>query len=170
MDKKLKTHAEALPSGPDQLLALFKTAIQLAGVIEIRVTPEDGFVVQRNCAEDEAVWPLEAGPVVDADFILNKLELDEVPFRAEAHPLQNIAAAVRMVTDRDLLPTFFLAPEGGWVAAYMDLPEDPPPAHVLGMKVATFIGDTYQEKFVVVGGPTSYLADACYGVIIDMGI
>ena len=170
MDTELKTHVEALPPDQDALLALFKRAIQLTGVEEIRITPEDGFLMRRQCEEDEKPWPTTDDVEVDADFVLARLELEEVPFHPDAHPLQTVAEAVRMVTTQGFIPSFFFAPEGGWVAAYMDLPATPAPTHVLGMRVATFHTDTYQEKFVVVGGPSNYLADACYGVIVDMGI
>jgi hypothetical protein len=170
-EKKPRTHTEPLPRSLEELVQLFKLGISLPDVEEIRVTASE-FHIRRVVEDGQVVLPKESGldEALDPDFVLGRIELEELPFVPEAHPYRNIEAAMRQVMVRGLRPGFLFAPEGPWLSAYLDLPETPPIAHVFGMRVVYSHLETYQEKFVVVGGPTQYLTDASFGAIIDMGI
>ncbi len=175
MDKTPRTHTEPFPRSVEELVALFKKVVTLPDVEEINVTSE-GFRVRRLVGEDEDVIPRKGklDEHLDPDFVLNQLALNdalvELPFVPDAHPYHNMEAAMQMLTDRDVRPAFFFAPEGPWVAAYFDLDKDPPPTHVLGLRIVYSKSETYREKFVVVGSSSGYLSDSSFGVIIDMGI
>ncbi len=174
-EKTPRTHTEPFPRSLEELVLLFKRAVALPHVEEINVTPA-GFRIRRMVDEGEAVLPKEGQEteLLDPEFVLSSLasqgSLTELPFNPHAHPYHNVEEATRMVTARGVRPAFFFAPEGPWVAAYFDLPKDPPPTHVFGMKVIYSHSDTYAEKFVVVGSRTGYLSDSSFGVIIDMGV
>jgi len=174
-EKTPRTHSEPFPRSVEELVALFKRTVALPDVEEITVTPKE-FRVRRMVREGEHVLPAEgsANENIDPEFILTQLAqhdaLDELAFDPEAHPYRNILKACGKVSSRQLIPAFLFAPEGIWVSAFFDLPEDPPPSHVLGMRVVYSTSEFYSEKLVVVGSPTSFLSDCSYGVILDMGV
>jgi hypothetical protein len=169
-EKTPRTHTEPLPRSLEELVALFKKAIQLPHVEEVRVTSKT-FELRRLVADREEVFPKDTEVLdeFDPEFVLSHIELDELPFDPERHPYHNAEIAMRMITSRGYQPRFLVAPEGPWVAAYFDLPEEPPPTHVFGMKVIHDTSDAYHEKLVVIGCNGPYITDAVYGVIIDIG-
>lgn len=172
MDKTLQTHVEPLPRTKDELVELFKRAIELPNVDEVKISTREGFIVRRMVGDEEQVMPKPAEvEELDPDFVMQRLELDELDYVNDEHPLQTLARGTREITVRGYLPSHFFTPAGEWVQAILDLPDGvAPPTHCLGMRVAEFQSEAFQEKFVLVGGPTHYLSDACFGVIVDMGI
>ena len=172
MTEKLRTHRQALPRGVDALLRLFKRAIQLSAVEEIKVTPEV-FSVTRvmDEADPGEVFPKESADD-DADplYLLSKVELENAPFDPEQHPFLALVAATRALGKTSSRVAAILAPDDGSFAAYFGLEADERPELFLGMRVIYNQDEKYSDKLVVLGGPTAYLADVTNGVIIDMGV
>jgi hypothetical protein len=171
----LRTRDLPLPKTKQGLITLIKQMLDLRRLEEIRITP-DTISVSRfiDDAINEEILPrAQAEEVeteaIDADFLLTRIALHHLPFDPAAHPFLNIREATATITARGLRPGWILAPEGGWVEAYCDLPEEPPASHVFGMKVVYSDSQDHAEKLVVVGSPTAYLHDAQFGVIIDLG-
>lgn len=159
-----------LPRTKEQLLELLKRVLDLSELREITVTEQSVTVSRRVPGNAPVVPPTDDDETVDGEFALHHLadNLDEYPFAPEEHPLFILRDVMARITNRGLRPNWVLAPAGGWLEAYLGLPEEPPATHVFGMRVV-LLRDQKYGKLVVVGSPTNYLSDASYGVIVEMG-
>jgi hypothetical protein len=169
-EKRLRAKQVPLPPTLEELVALFKRAIALPEVNEVRVNEQE-VQIRRWVLDGEDVLP-EEGAVdgLDPEFVLSRIELLELEFSEERHPFVSLRDATQLVTSRGLKPTHVFAPDGGWVEAFFDLPEEPPAKSVFGINIVRSASETCQEKLVVVGGNGPYLSDAVMGVVIDLGV
>jgi hypothetical protein len=170
-EKKPRTHTEPLPRSIEELIRRFKQAISLSGVEEVKITPAE-FSVRRLVEDGVDVLPKESGveELPDPEFVLERLDLEELPFDPGGLPTVQLVSATQRISSRRMNPVAIFAPEGPWISAFFGLPEDTPLTHLFGMRVIYSASETCQEKLVAVGSPTHYLTDATYGVIIDIGV
>ena len=171
--RRLRMHVQPLPRTIEEIVALFKRVVELPHTHEIKLTPAE-FSVQRMVADGESVVPSSEDEVAEIDpaDLLTALEksdaLHQLKFDPERHPYQALEFATRMITSFRLRPSHIVAPSGEWLSAFLDL-TDPRPERVFGMQVVYTDKAIFEDKILVVGGPTTMLIDASVGVIINMG-
>jgi hypothetical protein len=173
-ERRLRTDQRVLPRTPEELVDLFKRTIDLPGLQKIEVTPTQ-FVVQRMVSDGEAVIPSgEESSAVDPTFLLTTLQkgnaLHVLPFAPDRHPHMSLLEATDYVTGLRLRPTFLIAPEGEWLGAFLGLDEKAVPSSCFGMKVIYTRDESFADKILVLGGPTTLLTDVACGVVIDIGV
>lgn len=171
--RRLRSDTRPLPRSADELVALFKRVIELPGIQKIEIS-QTQFVVARMVGDGELVVPDPGEQVeVDAGFVLQRITeqdgLVELAFDPTRHPYLSLLEATAMVNGQRLRPTHLIAPEGEWLAAFLGLPEDATPESCFGMKVLYTKSESFENKILVLGGPTNLLTDVSYGVAIDMG-
>lgn len=170
--RRLRTHAQPLPRTIEEIVALFKRVIELPDTQEIRITPAE-FSVQRLVADGESVIPsVEVAQHVDAAFVLERVEasgnLSSLSFDPQRHPYLSLELATRTLSAYRVKPTFLAAQRAEDLSAFLAL-EDPRPQSVFGMPVIYSDTPSFEDKLVVMGGPTNLLADVTHAIIIDMG-
>lgn len=170
--RRLRTHTQPLPRTVEEIVALFKRVIELPDTYEIRITTAE-FSVQRMVADGESVIPvLEAPQQVDAAFVLERVEasgnLSSLPFDPDRHPYLSLELATRMLGAYRVKPTFMVAQTGESLSSFLAL-EEARPSSVFGMPVVYSDTPSFEDKLVVLGGPTALLTDVTHAIIIDMG-
>lgn len=175
-ERRLRSDVRALPRSPEELVGLFKRLIELPGIQKVEVTPQN-ITVQRLISDQEAVIP-EAGEgeaaEVDVSFLLTSITktemLVELPFDPERHPYHALLGATAHIHEKKFRPSFLVAPEGEWLGAYLGLPEGTVPESCFGMRVIYTRDDAFEDKLLVLGGPTNLLTDVSIGVAINLGV
>jgi len=171
---KLRTHNEPLPRSIDQIIALFKRAVQLPHVMEIRVSPEEFHVVREMEDDEEPVLPKSETKIdADIEYVLSRTveNLFEPEFDPARHPYVALRDATEHLSKDRLRVCGIMVPRGPLFADYFGLDEDAMPETIMGIRVIYHnLTDKYPDKIVVFGGPTVYFNDATHGVIIDTGV
>lgn len=165
-EKKPRTHDEALPPTREKLVALFMASVALPDVQEIKVTPTS-YSVTRLVADGEDVLPKSSADSVDAEFLIQHTEHEELDPEPDLHPYLLLEKAMRRLTERGLVPVCLLVPQGGLFPAFFALPDHDRLDHFMGVRVVYF-DDEEMTKIVVVGGRNPYFAEASLGIFIDM--
>lgn len=170
--KRLRTHTQPLPRTVEEIVALFKRVIELPDTYEIRVTTNE-FSVQRMVADGEPVLPsVVDAQQVDVAFVLERVEsagnLSSLPFDPERHPYLSLELATRMLGAYRVKPTFLVAQTGDSLSSFLAL-EEGKPQGVFGMPAIYSDTPAFEDKLVVLGGPTALLTDVTHAIIIDMG-
>jgi hypothetical protein len=173
--RRLRSDTRGLPRTAEELVALFKRVVELPGIQKIEVTPAQ-VLVQRLVADGESVIPEpeEENESLDPAFILSLIEknggLVALEFDPARHPYISLLEATSKISAQKLRPTFIVVSPGGWLGAFLGLPEGEfEPDTCFGMKVIYTANEIFEEKLLVLGGPSNLLTDVSYGVVIDMG-
>lgn len=172
--RRLRSDTRALPRTAEELVALFKRVIELPDLQKVEVTPTQ-VLVQRLVSDDESVIPEpeDARDEADPEFILKTIEksggLVELEFDPNRHPYISLLDATGKISAKKFRPSYVIAPAGGWLGAFLGLPEGAEPETCFGMKVIYTGSDLFEDKLLVLGGPSNLLTDVAYGVVIDMG-
>lgn len=170
MEKTLRTADLQMPRTAEGVISLVKRVMELSAVTEIRITPNGISVTRSMESDDDAVVPeIEGTDTPDFDFMLERIELLQIPFDPGSHPYMCLESATRRLTGEGLKVVAILAPDPETFAAYLGLDEGSTPKTVFGIKVVYPEDPKYPDKLVVVGGPTTYLSDSTHGVILDIG-
>lgn len=170
--KRLRTHTQPLPRTVEEIVALFKRVIELPDTYEIRITTNE-FSVQRMVADGEQVLSsVVDAQQVDPTFVLERVEssgnLSSLPFDPERHPYLSLELATRMLGAYRMKPTFLVAQTGDSLSSFLALDEGKPQS-IFGMPVIYSDTPVFEDKLVVLGGPTALLTDVTHAIIIDMG-
>lgn len=156
----LRTHRESL-TGLDTLVARIKHLLTLDGLVRLEVTPEY-LQLDRVVRAGAEVAPVEPDEGIDVAGLLTSLEYVEV--EDPTHALSAFQSAVSHLADKDLRVVGVVSPSPELLAAFLGL--DTPPKTCLGHPVF-YVGNPEADRFIVLGGKSSWLDDATTGVIID---
>lgn len=175
-ERRLRSDVRTLPRSPEELVLLFKRLIELPGIQRVEVTPQN-IIVQRLISDNEQVIP-DAGEgestEIDIGFLLTSISkneaLIELPFEPDRHPYHALLSATAHIHDKKLRPCFLIAPEGEWLGAYLGLPEGAVPESCFGMRVVYTRDEAFEDKLLVLGGPSNLLTDVSIGVAINLGV
>lgn len=169
----IKRHTEALPETKDLLLKRLATIFTLPNVQKVTVDNKE-IEVLRQCRESEPVIPGDvADSVVDLADLIKRINKDSHPFDPEEHPYYVLEQAMRRITSKHLSVTHIVAPDGGWLAAWLGVDFDFRAGDkCFGMTVVYTNAELMSGKVVLLGSsnPAAPLVDVSYGVIIEMGI
>lgn len=165
---ELRTETLQLPTGPDareRLVRILSAAVGLSNVNQVVI---NGSGVALTRAVDGPVWPLEMIEGMDTDlvgydFILKRIELQELPVERCAFPPDALQAAAELLGNQIV---GFLCPPGEAGPAYFGL--EGTPAVIFGYPV--IYGDSETTKLIVVGGPNHYWSEAREGVVVELEV
>lgn len=167
-DLELQTHVETLPASEEAIIARVRRSLSLTRVEEITITP-DAFVVRRKVPRGMEVFPGVVDVELDPEFLLGKIQLYEVGLHNE-HPYIRLENAYRWISEEGMVPTSFVAPRGGYLSAMFGIDSTLDSKAFFGLPVHYSSLDTFQEKILLLAGPTNYVVDISHGAIIDIGV
>jgi hypothetical protein len=177
MEQQIATQKLPLPGNEIRLQEVIAQVLRLKSLLELKITP-NGLEVRRQVQSEEPVVPesiaelargLDA-PLPDLPFLLGRLELEELRFDPDRHPLHTVMNMFERVGAQHLHPTCWFVRDGDDLDAYVALPVGAKPQVFLGHPVHYVTDDALPEgKLLLVGSRTRQAIDAVYGVTADIG-